>query len=283
MNNGSFANEDVMEDYLSALLTEEPVVSKEQVQRDSVARLLEKVEDKELVPASEATVPSPVVPAPATSPAVEQKIDKPKVAAPPVEAKVEKPPVELKAPVPEVPKEKIPASVAEILPELELPEKTATALDSLDILREGEFQALFFEVAGLTLAVPLIHLGGIHNLEQPSPLIGKPDWFMGIMLHREEKLNTVDTAKWVMPEKYTEKLAESLNYQYLIMLSDSPWGLACEKLINTVTLSPEDVKWRDDGGKRPWLAGLVKEKMCALLDITQLVDMLDKGLTSNEQ
>ena len=41
----------------------------------------------------------------------------------------------------------------------------------------------------------------------------------------------VDTARWVMPEKYDEQLEASLNYQYLITLGDSKWGLLAEKLI----------------------------------------------------
>ena len=148
---------------------------------------------------------------------------------------------------------------------------------------ESTFQALFFEVAGLTMAVPLTTLGGIHNLDKVGPLIGKPKWFKGVMLHREEKLNVVDTAQWVMPEKYDQNLAETLNYQYLIMLGNSPWGLASDKLVNTVTLSKEDVKWRESIGKRPWLAGMVKEKMCALVDVYQLISMLNNGLGSNDQ
>lgn len=159
-------------------------------------------------------------------------------------------------------------------------EKTKVALqDSLDF----RFQALFFEVAGLTLAVPLTTLGGIHQIDKIAPLFGKPDWFMGVMLHRESKLSVVDSAKWVMPEKYTEELAESLNYRYMIMLGESEWGLASEKLVNTVNLTKDDVKWRGSTGKRPWLAGMVKEKMCALIDVEELISMLNKGLGSNDQ
>ena len=68
---------------------------------------------------------------------------------------------------------------------------------------------------------------------------------MGVMLHRESKLSVVDSAKWVMPEKYDENLAQSLNYRYLIMLGESAWGLASEKLVNTVNLTTDDVKWRE--------------------------------------
>jgi len=143
--------------------------------------------------------------------------------------------------------------------------------------RQGDFQAMFFDVAGLIIAVPLIELGGIHKVDKTNALMGKPDWFKGVMLYRDEKINVVDTALWVMPEKCDEKLKSSLNYQYIIMLNDSSWGLLAENLIDTVVLSQDEVKWLDSGGKRPWLAGLVKEKMCALLDVSALIKLLDKG------
>lgn len=243
---GSFANEDVMEEYLSALLTEEQEPAEDTVQNQAVARLLEGV-----------------------------KPDIPKVEIPPP---VVKP---VPAPVPSEPVVQTPEAVPEIAPQTE-----ESGGDGADVTNDrvisGNFQALFFNVAGLTLAVPLTELGGIHNLEKPGPLFGKPDWFMGVMLYREEKLNVVDTAKWVMPEKCNEILEDSIKYQYLIMLGDSGWGLACEELVNTVSLQSENVKWRDVGGKRPWLAGMVKEKMCAMLDVKQLIKMLDSGLGSND-
>ncbi|ALQ08937.1 MULTISPECIES: chemotaxis protein CheW [Pseudoalteromonas] len=161
------------------------------------------------------------------------------------------------------------------------PEQRAVTKSQEDYF-DGEFQALFFEVAGLTLAVPLKALGGIHQLGEVNHLFGKPKWFKGVMLNRDEKLNVVDTAHWVMPEKYDEKLEASLNYQYLITLGDSQWGLLAEKLINNITLSKEDVKWRTDQSKRPWLAGVIKKKMCALIDVDNLNALLEKGLDSRQ-
>jgi len=143
--------------------------------------------------------------------------------------------------------------------------------------REGSFQAMFFDVSGLTVAVPLIELGGIHNMEKTTSLMGKPDWFKGVMVHREQQINVVNTALWVMPEKCDETLLSNLAYQYVIMLSTSAWGLSAEHLVDTVTLNQEDVKWLDEPSKRPWLAGLVKDRMCALLDVEALIKLLDEG------
>lgn len=144
--------------------------------------------------------------------------------------------------------------------------------------RNESFQAMFFDVAGLTVAVPLVELGGIYNLDKITSLMGKPKWFEGVMIHRDEKINVVDTALWVMPEKYNLELKEALNYQYVIMLSNSKWGLLAENLVDTVTLKPEDVKWVDSSSKRPWLAGLVKDRMCVLLEVESLIQLLNNGI-----
>ncbi|GLR70706.1 chemotaxis protein CheW [Agaribacter marinus] len=139
----------------------------------------------------------------------------------------------------------------------------------------SKFQALFFEVAGIKLAIPLVELGGIHEMKKLTPLPGKADWVLGVLIKGDEKLNCIDTAKWVMPEKYTQKLADSLQYSYAVQLGKTSWVLACEALKDTEELSLADIKWRDQAGSRPWLAGMVKEKMCALIDAEKLVWLLN--------
>jgi purine-binding chemotaxis protein CheW len=237
MSGNPFANEDVMEDYMSALLTDEPII--EDIQRQSIERLLK------------------TAPIPRTEPFIK-----------PAEESVETVPVIAKV---------IAAKVENKLVTVKKPAKVA-----IPVIPKAEFQVLLFEVAGMTLAVPLTELGGIHQIESVNPLFGKPAWFKGVLLHRDEKYNVVDTAKWVMPEKSAEKLAESTKYQYLIVLGESGWGLGCESLVATETLLPDEVKWRNVEGSRPWLSGMVKKKMCALLNVQQLINMLNQGLSSND-
>ncbi len=142
-----------------------------------------------------------------------------------------------------------------------------------NIVTEREFQALFFVVSGVTFAVPLTQLGGIHQLAKVNTLFGKPNWFAGVMTQRESQLNVVDTTRWIMPGK---EPAEP--YQYLVMLGNSVWGLACHQLIGTELLLRERIQWRSSAGHRPWLAGMVKEKMCALLHVQELLTLLERGV-----
>lgn len=136
-----------------------------------------------------------------------------------------------------------------------------------------EFQALFFVVSGVTFAVPLTELGGIHQLAKINTLFGKPDWFAGVMTQRDSQLNVVDTTRWIMPGREASE-----PYQYLVMLGNSQWGLACHELHGTELLVRDRIQWRGSAGKRPWLAGMVKDKMCALLHVQELLALLVKGV-----
>ena len=67
--------------------------------------------------------------------------------------------------------------------------------------RSEDFQVLYFDVNGVTFAVPLDELGGIHRIAELNHLIGRPDWYLGLQTSRENQYDVVDTAKWVMPDK----------------------------------------------------------------------------------
>ncbi|WP_146491682.1 chemotaxis protein CheW, partial [Vibrio sp. T20] len=144
-------------------------------------------------------------------------------------------------------------------------------------VRTEDFQVLYFDVNGVTFAVPLDELGGIHRLEELSHIIGKPAWYLGLQTNRDSQLDVVDTAKWVMSEKLSGDEYKE-NYQYIVMLGESLWGLAGTELKGTELLNTDKVRWREMAGKRPWLAGMVKEKMCALIHVEALIAMLNAGL-----
>lgn len=145
---------------------------------------------------------------------------------------------------------------------------------------QSRFDVLLFSVSGLILAVPLISLGQIQPLtKELTPLFGQAEWFMGLLPTSQGKIRTVNTAKFVMPERYDENFTETA--KYVMTINGVPWGLAVDAVNQPITLDPEDVKWRTERSKRPWLAGTVKEHMCALLDIPRIGQMLmeaDKNL-----
>jgi len=139
---------------------------------------------------------------------------------------------------------------------------------------QSAFECLLFSVSGLVLAVPLIELGSIYPLrEHLTPIIGQVDWFLGLMhIDGRKNLRTVNTAKIVMPEKYDPAFIDQI--RYVISINGHDWGLAVDKIDKAVTLKPDDVRWRSERSRRPWLAGTVVDYMCALVDVQELALML---------
>lgn len=147
------------------------------------------------------------------------------------------------------------------------------AANGLPQWAQERFDVLLFNVAGLTLAVPLISLGQIYSLtDELTPLFGQADWFMGLQPTPMGKIRTVNTARFVMPEKYVDSCLD--NAKYVMSLDGVPWGLALDSVNQPMRLDPDQVKWRSDRSKRPWLAGTVKEHMCALLDVPRIAQIL---------
>ncbi len=142
---------------------------------------------------------------------------------------------------------------------------------------EEPFECLLFDVAGLTLAVPLVSLGSIYPLagQELTPLFGQPDWFLGILPCQAGNLKVLDTARWVMPERYRDDFREGL--QYVISVQGYEWGLAVHQVSRSIRLDPSEIKWRSQRSQRPWLAGTVIEHMCALLDVSALAELIASG------
>jgi len=168
-----------------------------------------------------------------------------------------------------------------VLPETSLKTEVLTKAEHCGTKLKQEmaesFPVLYFAVGEYTFAVPLIKLKAIYRLKEPTKIFGKPNWFSGIQVEREQKLGIVDTACYLMPEKFNRPLEHSLNYKYIIVLGDSNWGLKCDALVDSENLSQDEIKWRTKGNSSPWLAGTVKQRMCGLLAVDELIELLEKN------
>lgn len=152
-----------------------------------------------------------------------------------------------------------------------------TTVDGRPAWAAEPFECLLFDVAGLTLAVPLVCLGSIYSLtgQELTPLFGQPDWFLGILTCQAGNLKVLDTARWVMPDRYRDDFRQGL--QYVISVQGYEWGLAVHQVSRSLRLDPAEIKWRSQRGQRPWLAGTVIEHMCALLDVAALAELIASG------
>jgi purine-binding chemotaxis protein CheW len=184
-------------------------------------------------------------------------------------------PVALETPVIEEPQALVPPVVEVHLPPSNTPPPVET--DGRPSWAAEPFECLLFDVAGLTLAVPLVCLGSIYSLagHELTPLFGQPEWFLGILPSQAGNLKVLDTARWVMPDRYRDDFKQGL--QYVISVQGYEWGLAVHQVSRSLRLNPNEIKWRSHRGQRPWLAGTVIEHMCALLDVASLAELIASG------
>jgi len=144
---------------------------------------------------------------------------------------------------------------------------------------QHEFQAMLFNVAGLTLAVPLVDLNGVIecNLDDVAAMPGHADFYLGLLQYHDKNVPLVDTARFVLPaDKLLTIVGDDPGARITraVLIQDCQYGLACDEVNEVVTLSPEDVRWRTQRTQRRWLAGTVVEHMCALIDATAFAELL---------
>ena len=148
----------------------------------------------------------------------------------------------------------------------------------------ASFQSIVCVINDTQIAFPLAELGGIHQISRIDRIAGKAEWCLGVMDIKGATYNIVDGTRWLIDPKGNVSDAEDESaFQYVILLNDSDWGIACHDLVDTVLCEKENIKWRDPSRSKPWLAGIMKEQMCILLDTFAVVDMLQQGLVSNQQ
>ncbi|MBI3771239.1 MAG: chemotaxis protein CheW [Gammaproteobacteria bacterium] len=148
---------------------------------------------------------------------------------------------------------------------------------------DSQFDCVLYKVAGaLTLAVPLIELNGIVRWNnQVTALPGRQDWFLGLMPVRGRQVKVIDVARLVIPERHRarEALAQSRPFTHIILVGNGEWGLACESMGKVLKLTRDKIRWRRDRSQRPWLAGMLIDQMCALLDVERLIGLVSPGTT----
>ncbi len=174
-----------------------------------------------------------------------------------------------------------PVRPSTVAPEPAPPQSQAagTEPDEEDVER-GALQALFFDVGGLKLAVPLTELHSVvpWGDVDVTPMPRQPDWQLGLMRYRERNVRVVDTVTMVLPPDKRQKPEAQAEPQHILVVGDGSWGITCHGIGDVTRLGPDEVKWRRRGSARPWLAGTVIGHLSAVIDTGAFARMLQQGM-----
>ncbi len=135
-----------------------------------------------------------------------------------------------------------------------------------------EFQALFFRIDKMTLAVPLTELLRTINYDRKVTKIpGQPGWFLGLMDELDSRIGVLDTGQLIFGRIRGQRDLETNPFASILITADGKWGLACDEVLSIGKLEPEKIRWRTLRTKKPWLIGTDIDELTAVIDINKLV------------
>lgn len=159
-------------------------------------------------------------------------------------------------------------------------EKQAVTSD-IPLWANKPFQVLFFYIAGIKLAVPLIELCGVVKwTSSVTEMPGHADFYMGILRHLKRNIAVIDAAKMVLPDNKQAQLVSDKareRVKHIVLIGDYSWGLACDRIGEVITLQPSDIRWKKSNTGQIWLSGTVVEHMCALLNSEGFSSILNQN------
>lgn len=127
-------------------------------------------------------------------------------------------------------------------------------------------------LGGLTLGIPTQAIAEVvTGAAQWTPASAARAGVLGSYSGASGTYTVVDTAALLVPGSTLQTTTAG---KCAVLLAGQRWALACDGIGARITPDPAQVNWRGAQGKRPWLAGTLREPTCALLDIPELLRLL---------
>lgn len=138
---------------------------------------------------------------------------------------------------------------------------------------EFPMQCLMFHVGDNQLSIPIVELHSIvPGIENLTRLPHAPEWFIGVIQHRDSSIKVVDTAR-LLSIKVSQLNNET---PHVLVFRDADWGITCDHPGEIIYLHEDDVKWskaRPDG----LLLGTIKQSLAVLLDAEKIIKRVSNG------
>lgn len=131
-------------------------------------------------------------------------------------------------------------------------------------------QALLFDIAGLSLVLPLTELDGIENwpINGLTQLPGQPAHVLGLLSSPQHHTRVIDLTTLI-----TSQPSNSEDCRYILLVNNKQLGLAVSAIHQVIILDKENVRWRRETAKtqRPWLAGMVMSPLSSIISLDELL------------
>lgn len=131
----------------------------------------------------------------------------------------------------------------------------------------ADLACLYIVCEGIRYALPLIQLGRIFRADlKLTPMIGQQPWQLGL-LAADQVLQAVSLHYLLTGE-------QGALPRYFVSVAGGCRVLGCEAILHSERLSQAAIRWRPAGPKLPLIAGIVRESLVPLLDLSRLEECL---------
>ena len=143
------------------------------------------------------------------------------------------------------------------------------------VIRADDERHYLFRLGGLSLAIPSSRICAEPAL--PAELSGDAGSLVWMAtLPGGHQLPVVDLARLMLPEDAAELSCPlSERAALLVVLDGGAWAICAEAHGELELLDLDGVQWRGPNSRRPWLAGTLASRRCALLDLDQMAAMIE--------
>ncbi|MFK8068210.1 MAG: chemotaxis protein CheW [Gammaproteobacteria bacterium] len=142
------------------------------------------------------------------------------------------------------------------------------------------FQTLFIDIDGMSIALPMEAMSGIRTYpDLLNKLPNSAPWIEGTFNLRGTNIQVVNARSlFLLTNNRALDPEEDLKKpEFIVQIGDGRWGLACHSADRALMIEPDQIRWSGKARRRPWLLGMIKEHLCALLDGDEFIKYLDEG------
>lgn len=143
----------------------------------------------------------------------------------------------------------------------------------------SHIECTVLNIVGLNIAIPLPN---IREVLLQQPLLKNADknsaatMCVGSINYNNEIIDVIDIEHLIMNGVTTADASGQTENQLvdIVLLKNTSTGFIANTLLDTQTVSKQDVHWRDANSERIWLAGTVAQLGLSLLDIEGVINLL---------
>jgi purine-binding chemotaxis protein CheW len=137
------------------------------------------------------------------------------------------------------------------------------------------FECLLVKAAGMNFMLPAMSVAYIERINKK--IIRLPldvDAFLGVITLREKSIAVIDLFGLIAENKIDKNensmQVNSNHIEYVIVMENSGFALACDDIGQIVKLDTDDVRWNRASFNNPMYTGIVMEHLCPIVNIDYL-------------